>query len=156
MSRLLATDPLSSYLTVSVSVQWIIGVITSVLLFRLRADREDVKQLETRLHATSERLIDERMIGLSHKVKNHAQSLTTSIDAITASVSRHSDLIDKLGDRDQSAELKTLREIKDMQIEIVRNTASKSDLKEHQGAMHDQVKQLRSEISDLARRTNGH
>jgi hypothetical protein len=143
----------STTFAIYLPVQMLFNAALGWVAWKMRSDRAQITSLEDRVHETTVKLIDERMRAISHEVKAHAQSLVSTIDDLKTRLQDGDQRFEKLGEKDHSIELKTMREILEFQKEIARDGVTRKDLKEHQDSMSRAVESLRREMQEAVRHT---
>ena len=158
---------LSTTLTVAVSLNTLFNLALGMVVARFKSYASTVSRLEDKIeraeadrdakvkgaekdrdakqHELTEKLIDARMRDFTHQLGNVMQKLQTTSDAQEAFVKDAERKMERLGEKDHEAELKVLREIKEVQLEMAKQGATKEDLRRHEDAMRKELNDVRAQ-----------
>jgi hypothetical protein len=149
--QLVQVEAIGLLLTV---MQFGFNVVVGIVAFQfkrahneIRALRDAVTTADGRTHTLTEKLIDERMRAFTHQVNDLTQAYGAGVKTMEMAVADANSAIKSLGERDHQEELKRLKAIHELQVEILREAATKGDLKEHEESM-------RRELNDIRRKAN--
>jgi hypothetical protein len=136
----------------AIELVWSAGI--SYWMWRISSSHKDQKGLETRLHETTTKLIDERFRSMSHEVRNHMQVFISAIDEMKNKVKEADGEAKKLNDRDHEVELNVINKIDELKDYIRERAASASDLKRHEDNVNKRFEALENTIRTKASSRN--
>lgn len=124
---------------------------TVLTIFTIILSRKDTTgdKLEERLHETTTKLVDERLRSTTHEIRDHVQSLLTTIEDMRGRLKDADGELDGLGERDQKLELALAAKFDALKDYIRETTASKDDVKEHERSVKQQMNQMADKLGLL-------
>jgi hypothetical protein len=92
------------------------------------ADQAEKQLLRRELHATAEKLIDERFRGLSHEMASSVNGFKLTLDSLRERLNQSSGDVQELIEDDHALEIKVQTCVAELEKNILKNFATKEDL----------------------------
>jgi hypothetical protein len=127
------------------------GVLTLVLWRLTKADRIN-EALDRHVHELTDKLVDERLRAMTHEVNGHVQGLVSVVDEMKDRLKDGDSALESLVSSDHKIELAVAAKFDALKDWIRENTASKSDVNNHQASMTKQTDKIGAKVEELGQK----